>query len=102
MIDCSHGNSQKDHSKQISVLADICEQIKHGNDIFGVMIESNLVAGNQDINKKPLTYGQSVTDKCVDFEETVKMLEMLAEAVQVRRGSQTKQQVKEESQFSLL
>ncbi|MDE5010968.1 3-deoxy-7-phosphoheptulonate synthase, partial [Francisella tularensis subsp. holarctica] len=59
MIDCRHGQSQKDHSKQMSVLADICEQIKHSNDIFGVLIESNLGAGNQDINKKPLTYGQS-------------------------------------------
>ena len=102
MIDCNHGNSQKDHTKQITVLADICEQIKQSNDIFGVMIESNLVAGNQDINNKPLTYGQSVTDKCVDFEETLNMLEMLAEAVQVRRDSQNKQQVKEELQFSLL
>ncbi|MFV9985190.1 MAG: 3-deoxy-7-phosphoheptulonate synthase [Francisella endosymbiont of Hyalomma asiaticum] len=102
MIDCNHGNSQKDHTKQITVLADICEQIKQSNDIFGVMIESNLVAGNQDINNKPLIYGQSVTDKCVDFEETLNMLEMLAEAVQVRRDSQNQQQVKEESQFSLL
>lgn len=102
MIDCSHGNSQKDHTKQISVLADICEQIKTGDDVFGVMIESNLVAGNQDINKKPLAYGQSVTDKCVDFDDTIKMLEMLSQAVQQRRKSQEKESDKEESQFSLL
>ncbi|QIW10292.1 3-deoxy-7-phosphoheptulonate synthase [Francisella sp. LA112445] len=102
MIDCSHGNSQKDHTKQISVLADICEQIKTGNDVFGVMIESNLVAGNQDINKKPLAYGQSVTDKCVDFDDTIKMLEMLSHAVQQRRSAKSDDKSKEESQFSLL
>ncbi|WP_150468277.1 3-deoxy-7-phosphoheptulonate synthase [Francisella sp. SYW-9] len=102
MIDCSHGNSQKDHTKQISVLADICEQIKTGNDVFGVMIESNLVAGNQDINKKPLAYGQSVTDKCVDFDDTIKMLEMLSQAVQQRRNAKSDNKSKEESQFSLL
>ncbi|MED7787777.1 3-deoxy-7-phosphoheptulonate synthase [Francisella sp. 19X1-34] len=102
MIDCSHGNSQKDHTKQISVLADICEQIKTSNDVFGIMIESNLVAGNQDINKKPLTYGQSVTDKCVDFDDTIKMLEMLSQAVQQRRNAKENNKSKEESQFSLL
>ncbi|ASG67804.1 3-deoxy-7-phosphoheptulonate synthase [Francisella halioticida] len=102
MIDCSHGNSQKDHTKQISVLADICEQIKTGDDVFGVMIESNLIAGNQDINKKLLTYGQSVTDKCVDFDDTIKMLEMLSQAVQQKRNARCKDKRKEESQFSLL
>lgn len=102
MIDCSHGNSQKDHTKQQAVLADICEQIKASNDVFGVMIESNLVAGSQDINAKPLKYGQSVTDKCVDFDETIKMLEMIAEAVKARRNSQGEKEAKEESQFSLL
>ncbi|AJC49021.1 3-deoxy-7-phosphoheptulonate synthase [Allofrancisella guangzhouensis] len=102
MIDCSHGNSQKDHSKQKAVLADICKQIAQSNDIFGIMIESNLVAGSQDINKKPLEYGKSVTDACVSFDETVEMLEMLSEAVQQRRNSQEKKEVKEESQFSLL
>lgn len=102
MIDCSHGNSQKDHNKQVTVLEDICEQIKSGDDVFGVMIESNLVAGNQDINSKPLAYGQSVTDKCVDFDQTIEMLEMLSNAVQSKRSSQEKEEVKEESQFSLL
>ncbi len=80
----------------------ICEQISVSNDVFGVMIESNLVAGNQDINKKPLTYGQSVTDACVDFDETIEMLEMLAKAVQTRRNFQEKEVAKEEAQFSLL
>ena len=102
MIDCSHVNSQKDHSKQKAVLADICEQISISNDVFGVMIESNLVAGNQNINIKPLKYGQSVTDACVDFDETIEMLEMLAKAVQTKRNSQEKEVAKEEAQFSLL
>ncbi|QIV96112.1 3-deoxy-D-arabinoheptulosonate-7-phosphate synthase [Allofrancisella inopinata] len=102
MIDCSHGNSQKDHSKQKTVLTDICKQIAQSDDVFGVMIESNLVAGNQDINKKPLEYGKSVTDACVNFDETLEMLEMLSKAVQQRRISQEKKEVKEESQFSLL
>ncbi|GAB4223755.1 MAG: 3-deoxy-7-phosphoheptulonate synthase [Francisella sp.] len=103
MIDCSHGNSQKDHTKQFSVLKDVCEQISHSNDVFGVMIESNLVSGNQDINKKPLTYGQSITDKCVDFEETVKMLEELSQAVQKRRKNKPNKSSQEiDKQFSLL
>lgn len=102
MIDCSHGNSQKDHTKQKTVLTDICEQIATGDNIFGIMIESNLVAGNQNINNKPLVYGKSVTDACVDFDETIEMLEMLATAVKAKRNSQEKEVIKEESQFSLL
>ena len=69
-------------------------------DVFGVMIESNLVAGNQDINKKPLQYGQSVTDKCVDFDETITMLEMLSDAVKARRAK-NKPSSDAESQTSL-
>lgn len=103
MIDCSHGNSQKDHNKQKVVLTDICKQISQSNNVFGIMIESNLKAGNQNINKKPLEYGVSVTDACVDFEETTEMLEMLSKAVRARRKSQAKEQAaKEESQISLL
>lgn len=102
MVDCSHGNSHKDHTKQKTVLADLCVQMKESNDVFGVMIESNLVAGNQNIDSKPLTYGQSITDKCVDFEETIEMLEMLAEAVKARRNTKAKELAKEEAQISLL
>lgn len=87
MIDCSHGNSRKDHKKQKDVLADICKQIENGRDVFGIMIESNLVAGNQDINKKPLEYGKSVTDACVNFDETLEMLQMLSNAVKARRSN---------------
>ena len=86
MIDCSHGNSKKDYKNQKPVLANICEQISTSNDVFGVMIESNLVAGNQDINKQPLEYGKSVTDACVDFDETIEMLQMLSDAVKARRN----------------
>jgi 3-deoxy-7-phosphoheptulonate synthase len=104
MIDCSHGNSNKDHRNQKNVLKDICGQIATNSDVFGVMIESNLVAGNQDINKKPLQYGQSVTDKCVDFEETIEMLKMLSDAVKARRANNKPASVAsdDDSQISLL
>jgi 3-deoxy-7-phosphoheptulonate synthase len=87
MIDCSHGNSQKDHNKQALVVADIAQQLKTGTkEICGVMIESNLVAGNQTlIDKNKLTYGQSITDACMSFEDTLPALEQLAKAVQERR-----------------
>jgi 3-deoxy-7-phosphoheptulonate synthase len=86
MIDCSHGNSSKDYKNQKPVLENICEQISTSNNVLGVMIESNLVAGNQNIDKKPLVYGQSVTDACVDFDETIQMLQMLSTAVKNRRA----------------
>lgn len=86
MIDCSHANSAKDHNKQALVVESICEQIKskagRGN-IMGVMIESNLVAGNQPLSDN-LVYGQSITDACVSWETTVTFLEQLAAAVQTR------------------
>lgn len=84
MIDCSHGNSKKDYQRQPIVSEDVANQIKNGSEsILGVMIESHLVGGNQAILKdlSKLTYGQSVTDACVDFPTTVKMLHQLAEAV---------------------
>ncbi|WP_013320840.1 3-deoxy-7-phosphoheptulonate synthase [Gloeothece verrucosa] len=84
MIDCSHGNSNKDHNRQSMVLENIAEQLKEESpDIMGVMIESHLVAGNQSIPKdlSQLVYGQSITDACVDFPTTVSMLYNLAESV---------------------
>ncbi|KAK3828297.1 MAG: 3-deoxy-7-phosphoheptulonate synthase [Benniella sp.] len=90
MVDCSHGNSRKQHRNQISVSADLANQIRAGDrSIVGLMIESNLVEGRQDVGpegKDALTYGQSITDACVSWEDTVKMLEDLADAVKVRRG----------------
>ncbi|MGG6297804.1 3-deoxy-7-phosphoheptulonate synthase [Leptolyngbya sp. AN02str] len=87
MIDCSHGNSEKDYTRQSEVLKDITNQIESGSSsIMGVMIESHLVAGNQPIcqDLSQLTYGQSITDACVDFETTATMLRSLAEAVKLQ------------------
>jgi 3-deoxy-7-phosphoheptulonate synthase len=77
MVDCSHGNSAKDHERQPIVLREILEQIKSGNrSISGVMIESNLEAGNQSIpnDLSQLEYGVSITDKCIDWKTTETML----------------------------
>ena len=79
IIDCSHGNSFKDHTKQPLVLKDVLRQRIDGNkNIIGVMVESNLREGNQKIseNLEDLEYGISVTDKCVGWETTVEMVEM--------------------------
>ncbi len=87
MIDCSHGNSYKDHNKQIDVAQSIAEQIRAGKTgVSGVMIESFLVEGNQKvIENKPLTYGQSITDACVDLPESEKMLSLLSDSIKQRR-----------------
>ncbi len=88
MVDCSHGNSLKDYKKQVSVAENLSEQISNGSkDVASVMIESNLVEGNQKIssNLSDLVYGQSVTDSCVGLEDTEKILSMFADAVQKRR-----------------
>ncbi|MEZ9233413.1 3-deoxy-7-phosphoheptulonate synthase [Vibrio amylolyticus] len=86
VVDFSHANCEKQHRKQIDVARDICEQIKSGkNRIAGVMAESFIVEGNQsmcDLNN--LTYGQSITDPCLSWEDTETMLEMLANAVKAR------------------
>jgi 3-deoxy-7-phosphoheptulonate synthase len=87
MIDCSHGNSLKDHSKQAIAAASICEQVAEGSwNVFGAMIESHLVEGRQDyIPGKPAVYGQSITDACISIEQTEPILEKLA-AAQQKRG----------------
>ncbi|OAV95591.1 3-deoxy-7-phosphoheptulonate synthase [Puccinia triticina 1-1 BBBD Race 1] len=91
MIDCSHGNSSKDYRNQPKVITSICEQLSNGSDegaINGVMIESNIHEGRQDIPKEGpigLKYGVSITDACVSFEETVNMLRDLEGAVLRRR-----------------
>ena len=85
MIDCSHANANKDHTRQLSVLEDVASQMQGGSrHILGVMIESHLRAGNQSIpdNLRELIYGQSITDACVDFETTATMLRQLASAVE--------------------
>ena len=87
MIDASHGNSGKRPERQPLVIEDIAVQIESGERrIGGVMIESNLVAGRQDlVPGKPLVYGQSVTDGCLDWTSSVKVLERLAAAVARQR-----------------
>jgi 3-deoxy-7-phosphoheptulonate synthase len=87
MVDCSHANSQKNHERQIAVAADVAAQIASGKSrIFGVMIESALRGGRQDlVPGRPLVYGQSVTDACIGWEESVPVLDNLAAAVRRRR-----------------
>jgi 3-deoxy-7-phosphoheptulonate synthase len=86
MIDCSHGNSSKDDRKQVDVAASIAGQVSSGSwHIFGVMLESHLVAGRQDyVPGRPAVYGQSITDACLSLEQTEPLLEMLAKAQQTR------------------
>ncbi len=90
MIDFSHANSQKDPQKQLAVTTDVCGQIAGGDQrISGVMIESHLVAGRQDLVPGcTLTYGQSITDGCISWEQTEGALEALALAVRARRRAQ--------------
>ena len=90
VVDASHGNSQKNHLRQKDVVHDLAGQIAGGETaIRGVMLESNLVAGRQDLDQQrpdALEYGKSVTDACVDLEMTEAMLEELAAASRARRG----------------
>eukprot|EP01065_Artemidia_motanka_P028909 TRINITY_DN3467_c0_g1_i1.p1 TRINITY_DN3467_c0_g1~~TRINITY_DN3467_c0_g1_i1.p1 ORF type:complete len:388 (+),score=125.87 TRINITY_DN3467_c0_g1_i1:61-1224(+) len=92
MVDMSHGNSLKKHENQPKVCADVCSQIRGGSDeIFGVMIESFINEGNQKLDPgktdpKGLKYGVSVTDACVSWATTDKMLRELADAVAARRS----------------
>lgn len=88
MVDASHGNSEKKPENQVPVCANIAAQIAGGDDkIFGVMIESNLVGGRQDlVVGAELTYGQSVTDGCIDWDSSVDVLQGLSDAVKARRA----------------
>ncbi len=91
MVDCSHGNSSKDFARQPIVAADLASQIAAGDRVIqGVMIESHLVGGRQNLPNPgqaahPLTYGQSITDACLGWKDTVPVLDGLAKAVQARR-----------------
>jgi 3-deoxy-7-phosphoheptulonate synthase len=89
MIDASHANSAKQHERQTVVVDDIARQIERGERrIVGVMIESHLVGGRQDlVPGRPLTYGQSITDACLDWESSLRALERLASAVRARSVS---------------
>ncbi len=84
MVDCSHGNSNKDYRRQGEVLRSVADQLRGGSThLMGVMLESHLVAGNQKIpaDLSQLTYGQSITDACIDLPSTLSLLEELAAAV---------------------
>ncbi len=89
-MDFSHGNSSKQYKKQMEVCADVCNQIANGSQsVFGVMVESHLVEGRQDLiegQASDLTYGQSITDACIGWGDTEQLLRQLAAAVEARRG----------------
>ncbi len=87
MIDCSHANSQKKFHKQIEVCRDVIYQIKTGQgNIFGLMIESHLIEGRQDFKQgAKLTYGQSITDACIGWDDSDMLLRELAEGVRAKR-----------------
>jgi 3-deoxy-7-phosphoheptulonate synthase len=90
MVDMSHANSQKDHNKQLLVCESLCHQLADGDrNIIGVMVESNLQSGKQSITDdlSSLTYGQSITDACVDWADTEKILEQLSAAITARRAT---------------
>jgi len=86
MVDCSHGNSLKDHSRQADVAASICEQVASGSwQIFGTMLESHLVEGRQDYTPgQHAMYGQSITDACLSLAQTEPLLEQFAKAQRAR------------------
>ena len=87
MIDCSHANSDKKHERQVDVARDVASQLAAGDErIIGIMIESQLNAGRQDlVPGQPLQYGVSITDACIGWEATADLLKHLAEAVRQRR-----------------
>jgi 3-deoxy-7-phosphoheptulonate synthase len=92
MVDCSHANSSKQHERQLEVAKDIAAQVASGStQVFGLMIESHLVAGAQkftpgkdDVSK--LAYGQSITDACLGWDDSLAALQVLSDAVVARRG----------------
>jgi 3-deoxy-7-phosphoheptulonate synthase len=88
MIDASHANSRKIPARQVDVASDIATQVARGSrSIFGIMLESNLVEGRQDVvDGQALTYGQSITDACINWSDTESLLQELATAVRLRRG----------------
>jgi 3-deoxy-7-phosphoheptulonate synthase len=88
VIDASHGNSSKDYRRQPLVIRDVAQQVAGGErGIIGVMLESFLVEGRQDLDEPArLTYGQSITDACISWEATEATLDQLASAVRARRG----------------
>jgi 3-deoxy-7-phosphoheptulonate synthase len=93
MIDCSHANSSKDYQRQVEVARDVSGQIAGGDErIFGLMLESHLKPGRQDLLPgKSLEYGVSITDGCLGWEDSLTVLETLADAVRQRRLARAEQ-----------
>ena len=91
MIDCSHGNSSKDHLRQAKVAEDVAGQLARGSHaLFGVMLESFLEDGRQDWKPDgPMVFGRSITDACMGWEATLPLFELLSEAVRARRKRQS-------------
>jgi len=91
MVDASHANSQKKHENQILVVDNVAEQLERGEmRVIGLMLESHLVAGRQDlVPGKALVYGQSITDACIGWDDSVRVLDRLASAVRNRRLKST-------------
>ena len=89
MVDCSHGNSLKDHRRQPAVVEAVAEQISSGSrHILGLMLESHLVEGRQDyVPGRPAVYGQSITDSCLSIGQTESLLEQAASAQRQRARS---------------
>ena len=89
IVDCSHGNSEKDHNRQVDVARDLAAQIASGSHaVAGLMLESHLVAGRQEYRVGgENVYGQSITDPCLDLDTTETVLEEMASAVRARRGN---------------
>lgn len=88
MIDCSHGNSNKDHNRQLDVAQDVAKQLASGSDlIMGVMVESHIKGGRQEYAGEDTVYGQSITDACVSWEQTLTILDVLQEGVRARRAA---------------
>ena len=92
MVDCSHANSSKQHERQVDVARDVAAQLKAGNRcIFGLMVESHLVAGAQKFSAgrddpAKLAYGQSITDACIGWPDSLTVLDVLSDAVKSRRS----------------
>ncbi len=92
MVDCSHANSSKQHQRQVDVAGDIARQLRTGNrSIFGVMVESHLQPGAQKFSAGKddparLVYGQSITDACIGWDDSLQVLQLLGDAVRARRG----------------
>ena len=87
MVDCSHANCFKQYQRQVEVAEAVAAQVAAGEErLLGVMVESNLQEGRQDlVPGKPLAYGKSITDPCLGWDDSVRVLDLLAEAVRARR-----------------